>query len=128
MHVSGEDKSGMICRCPKHPGAATWQTHMHSPDFVPVLSSTAASVTRKCGSLPSHGAQKNVLWDLRDDASQLLRRHAAAGARFVDRTVSLPARHRGSSGSVPSVWSYGRARRMSTKYSTPSTRTMGRTH
>src|SRR5271163_5017437 len=94
----------MICRCPKLPGAATWQTHMHSPDFVPVLSSTAASVTRKCGSLPSHGAQKNVLWDLRDDASQLLRPHAATGARFVQWTVSCSARYRGSSGSVPSVW------------------------
>jgi len=48
----------MICRCPKYPSAATWQTHMHSPVFAPALSATAASVTRRCGSLSSRGAQK----------------------------------------------------------------------
>src|SRR5450631_4546608 len=94
----------MICRCPKHPSAATWHTHTHSPVSAPALSSTAASVTRKCGSLSSHGAQKNLLRELRDDASQLLRPHAAAGARSLQRPLSHPARHRSSSGSMPPVW------------------------
>jgi len=55
----------MICRCSKHQSAATWQTHTHFRVSGPELSSTAVLVTRKCGSLPWHGAQKNVLWSLR---------------------------------------------------------------
>src|ERR1039457_3345218 len=94
----------MICRCPKHPSGATWRTHTHSLAFVPELSSTAASVTRRCGSLPAHGTQKNVLWSLRDHASQLLRPHAAASARSLEWTVSHPDRPGGASSSVPSVW------------------------
>src|SRR5271168_2954316 len=94
----------MICRCPKHPSAATWQTHTHSPAFVPELSSTVALVTRNCGSLASRGAQKNVLRDLRDDASQLLRPHAAASARSLERALSHPARPGSASGSMPPVW------------------------
>src|ERR1035441_3366479 len=104
MHVSDEDKSGMICRCPNHLSAATGRTHTHSLVFVRARSCAAASVIRKCGSLPWHGAQKNVLWDLRDDASQFLRPYAAAGARSAERPVSHRARHRSSSGSVPAVW------------------------
>src|ERR1035438_682255 len=100
MHVLGKEKSGMICGCQKHPSAAIWQTHTHSLVSAPERSCTVVLVTRRCGSLPSHAAQKNVLWNLRDDASQLLRPHAAAGSGFVERTVSYSARHRGSSGSI----------------------------
>jgi hypothetical protein len=57
----------MICRCPNHLSAATWPTHTHFPVFAPARSCAAASVIRRCGSLPWHGAQKNVLWNLRDD-------------------------------------------------------------
>ncbi len=99
----------MICRCPNHLSAATWPTHTHSLVFAPERSCAAASVTRKCGSLPWHGAQKNVLWNLRDDASQFLRPHAAAGAGSVERPVSHSARPRGSSGSMRPV-SRGEAR------------------
>jgi hypothetical protein len=61
-------------------------------------------VTRRCGSLPSLGAQKNILWDLRDDASQFLRPYAATGTRFVERSLSHRARPGSSSGSMPAVW------------------------
>jgi hypothetical protein len=104
MHVWHEDKSGMIWGCRKHPSAAIWSMRTRSLVSAPVQSPTAGLVTRKCGWLPSRGAQKNVLWYLRDDASQLLRSHATAGAGFVERTVSYSARHRGSSRSMSPVW------------------------
>src|SRR5271170_565143 len=94
----------MICRCQNHPSAAIWQMRTHFLVSVPEPSSTAVSVTRKCGSLPSRDAQKNVLRNLWDDASELLRPHPATSARFVQWTVSCSARYRGSSGSMPSVW------------------------
>src|SRR5271169_4719511 len=109
MHVWGEGKSGMICRCSKHLSVATCQTHTHFRVSEPELSSTAVLVTRRCGSLPPHGAQKNVLWNLRGDASQFLRPHAARGSGSVERPVSHSARPRGSSGSMRSV-SRGEAR------------------
>ena len=70
----------MICGCQKRPSAATWLTRILSLVSVPDPSPTADSVTRRCGLLPSHGAQKNVLWDVRHDASQLLRPNTAPGA------------------------------------------------
>jgi hypothetical protein len=79
---------------PKRSSAATWLKRTHSLVSEPEPSPTAASVSRNCGSLPSRSAQKNVLWRLRDDASQFLRPHAAASARFVERTVSHPRRLR----------------------------------
>jgi len=94
----------MICGCQKHPSAAVWPMRTHSLVFEPEPSSTAGLVIRNCGSLPSHVAQKNVLWNLRGDASQLLRSHAAAGAGSVERPVSYPARPRGSPGSMSPVW------------------------
>ena len=99
----------MICGCQKRPSAATWLTRILSLVSVPDPSPTADSVTRRCGLLPSHGAQKNVLWDVRHDASQLLRPNTAPGAGLVERTVPRSARHRGSSDPMPPV-SRGEAR------------------
>src|SRR5271168_846687 len=99
----------MICGCQKRPSVATWLTRTHSLVSAPDPSPTAGSVTRRCGLLPSHGAQKNVLSGVRHDASQLLRPNAAPGAGPVERTVPRSAGHRGSSDSMPSV-SRGEAR------------------
>src|SRR5882724_6307093 len=99
----------MICGCQKRLSAATWLTRTHSLVSEPQPSPTACLVTRRCGSLLSHGVQKNLLWNVRSDASQLLRPYATAGTGLVERTVSHFARHRGASDSMPSV-SRGEAR------------------
>jgi hypothetical protein len=95
----------MIRRCQKHPDVATWPTHMHSLVFAPARPYVASSVTRIQGSLPWHGAQKNVLRDLRRAASQLLRPDAAKGTRSVERPVPCAARFGSSPRSVPAVQS-----------------------
>src|ERR1700682_1194730 len=94
----------MICRCLRHLSAAIWQTHTQSLVFVPALRYAVASAVRKRGLLPWHGAQKNLLRDLRDDASQLLRPHASASARSLQRSFSHRARFGSTPGFVPAVW------------------------
>src|SRR5665213_1666126 len=91
MHVSGEDKSGMICRCPRHLSVATWQTHTHSLVSELEPSSTASLVTRRCGSLPSRDAQKNVLWNLRDTRSNRSARCPDSGCDELAALKQSPA-------------------------------------
>ncbi len=74
----------MICGCQKRPSAAIWLTRAHSLVSAPDPSPTAGSVTRRYGLLPSHGAQKNVLWGVRHDASQLLRPNTATRRQVRD--------------------------------------------
>ena len=93
----------MICGCQKHRSAAAWPMRTHSLVSEPEPSATADLVTRRCESLSSHDAQKNVLRRLRNDASQFLRPYEAAGAGLVERTVPHFARYRGASDSMPSV-------------------------
>src|SRR5665213_1867042 len=104
-HFRGGHKSGMIFGCQQRLSAAYWLMRTHSLVSELEPSPAAGLVTRRCGSSLSRGAQKNILWSVRDDASQLLRPNAAASAGFVGLTVSYSARYRGSSGSLPSVLS-----------------------
>lgn len=48
--------------------AATWPMRTHALVSGPEPSPTANLMTRRCESLRSHAAQKNVLWRLRNDA------------------------------------------------------------
>ena len=86
---------------PKTTARRRWRTHTLSLDFVLALGCVVALAIRRFGSLPWRGAQKNVLWDLRDDASQLLRPCTPPGARSVERTVSYLSRSGSAPGSLP---------------------------